>query len=194
MPFSEEHRALPFAHHRVAPALEESVVNSLLDIFDSIDWTRCGCSFYRLDVPTSFSDKHAIREILGRSTHAIERRQLFEEAYGLRLSPKPGLQVHRYSEGCGIGPHTDAEPPEFRQLICLNRGWNLEQGGVWILASDSKLCEGRSYLPSLSNTGFAFPTSPHSFHALSTYRGVPIYCVTLRYQIEERSRQDVDFD
>jgi Phage integrase family len=68
----------------------------------------------------------------------------------------------------------------------VGRGWHLERGGVWILGSDSKLFEGKSYPPSLSNTGFAFPTSPRSFHALSTCRGVPIYCVTLRYQIEKR--------
>jgi len=194
MPSPEEHRALPFAHHLVAPALEESVANSLLDIFDSVDWTRRGCSFYRLDVPALLEDKHTIREVLGQSTQVIGRRQLFEEAYGLRLSPKPGLEIHRYSEGCGIGPHTDAEPPELRHVICLNRGWHLERGGVWILASDSKLFEGKSYLPSLSNTGFAFPTSPRSFHALSTYRGVPIYCVTLRYQIERRQAEWTEFN
>lgn len=179
----EEYRALPFAHHLVGPAFENSVANVLLDLFDAIDWTRRGCSFYRLDIPARDGDKDAIRETLEGSAQVVERRRLFEEKYGLCLSQTCGLEIHRYSEGCGIGPHTDAEPPEFRQVVNLNRGWSLDRGGVWILASDSKLREGRSYLPALNNTGFAFPTSSRSFHALSTYRGTPIYCVTLRYRI-----------
>jgi hypothetical protein len=181
----EERRALPFAHHLVAPAFEDSVANLLLDLFDSIDWTRCGCSFYRLDIPARDGDKHAIRETLRRSTQVVERRRLFEKTYGLRLSQMSGLEIHRYSEGSGIGPHTDAQPPELRQVVNLNRGWSLDRGGVWILASDPNLREGKSYLPALSNTGFAFPTSSRSFHALSTYHGTPIYCVTLRYRILE---------
>ena len=183
-----EFRGLPFPHRVSASTIRGATEHALLTKLDGMAWERRDCTFYRLDVPARTPDKSAVRDILVGAAEISERRTALQETFKCYLSSNFRFELHRYTQGCGIGPHTDAQPSELRQVINLNRGWNQADGGVWILSSDSALQAHRTFLPSLSNTGFAFPTSRHSFHALCTYFGPPIYCITLRYPLVESER------
>jgi Rps23 Pro-64 3,4-dihydroxylase Tpa1-like proline 4-hydroxylase len=104
----------------------------------------------------------------------------FEETFRCSLGSNYQLEVQRYGAGDGIGAHTDLGTPEIRMVLNLNRGWTPNDGGIWVLASDSALKKQTYYLPSLSNTGFAFATHDSSFHSLSVYRGSEAFVLVLR--------------
>jgi hypothetical protein len=174
-------RSSPFPHQLIAPIFENRVEGVLLDLLDSFEWERRETGFYRFDIPTLAQDRARTRDVVSGSKLLNERRSEFERVFDCRLSQSFRLEIHRYVDGCGIGPHTDAGTPEVRFVMNLNRAWKPEDGGVWILSSDlvfrRDCC---SYLPSLSNTGFVFSTSKASYHALSTYSAGTIYGLTLR--------------
>lgn len=178
-----EFRILPFPHQVRVSTVSGATEHALLTKFDSMTWERRECTFYRLDVAALALENSAVRDILAGDSEIGQQCAPLQETFRCRLSSNFRFELHRYSQGCGIGPHTDARPSEVRQVINLNRGWKQADGGVWILSSDSALRVHRAFLPSISNTGFAFLTSRHSFHALCVYSGPPIYCITLRYPL-----------
>lgn len=172
-------KSSPFLHQLVAPTFETATEAALLDLLDSLEWKRCESDFYRFDIPVRVEDRRRMHDLLCNSRLLGESCTVFERVFHSVLAPMFRLEVHRYGTGCGIGPHTDAAMPEVRYVVNLNRGWKFEDGAVWILASNSALQNKSSYLPSLSNTGFAFSTNLNTFHALTTYSGKPIYSLTL---------------
>jgi Rps23 Pro-64 3,4-dihydroxylase Tpa1-like proline 4-hydroxylase len=186
VPSNIEEKALPFPHCVVAPAFTPETADALLEILDAADWQRTTRSFYRLDVPSKKKDRHLVSDALRETIESSRQIQLLEDVIQRRLSLTFRTEIHRYSAGCGIGPHTDRDPCELRYVLSLNREWSPDDGGVWILSSDSSLREGRVLLPSLNNTGFMFQTAQNSFHALSNFHGNRIYALTLRIPFEQR--------
>jgi hypothetical protein len=108
-----------------------------------------------------------------------------QHSFGKLLSPLPEIEIHRYCAASGIGSHTDADAREIRFVTSLTNAWHADEGGVWIVAGDPSLRRGRRLIPPVHNTGFAFSTSPHSFHALSIRSRSCAYALTLRFRVDK---------
>ena len=124
-------------------------------------------------------------EIVRRASGSI--RDIFENEMAVALSESVEYGVHKYSADAGIAPHTDESIDEVRLVMNFNRGWNLDDGGVWILSDRADLSGERRYVPPLSNGGFAFRTSPRSFHALTNRSRAVSYAIVARYPLASRS-------
>jgi Rps23 Pro-64 3,4-dihydroxylase Tpa1-like proline 4-hydroxylase len=84
------------------------------------------------------------------------------------LSSDVTLGAHLYDEHSVIGFHTDySVTRDVRFVLNLNESWILSDGGEWALSKQPDLAEA-VFLPPLSNTGYAFATNTHTFHALLT--------------------------
>jgi hypothetical protein len=173
-------RELPFPHLVFASFLSKDVENHLLDVLESASWERRSASFYRFDVPGNAGVRKDLLRVIEDDVQLYEKRSLFEESFNCRLATESLLEVHRYNNGDGIGAHTDFRTPELRCILSLNRGWRMEDGGIWVIAADSSLRDNKTYLPSISNTGFAFCTGPTSYHALSRHSTASMFGVTIR--------------
>jgi hypothetical protein len=174
-------RPLPFQHILIAPVFPTAFELGCLTLLETCSWEKRADDFYRFDVPTSDSIKERLVQLIG-TTSSEKLRRALETNFSCQLATAVQLEVHRYLPGSGIGPHTDAKLPEVRLVASYNRSWRPEAGGVWILAEDSSLELNRTFLPSISNTGFAFATSTNSYHALSICREGIYYGLTLRFQ------------
>jgi hypothetical protein len=179
-------RQFPFPHLLIAPVLPDEIEDKCISMLESLEWERRSSEFYRFSVPRDRSEYDRLLQLLSGSGFLAEARITFERGFGSNLDDRIYLEVHRYEQGCGIGPHTDALTLEIRCIVNLNRSWRVESGGIWIIAADSALQLQRSYLPSTSNTGFAFPTSSTSYHALTTCRAGLSYGLTVRFCFKSR--------
>lgn len=172
-------RIAPFHHLVLAPIAPDDAVESLLRSFQAAEWVRRASTFYRFDVPCAEAVRSIVRDLLRDACASLQNE--LETTFGCSLSPASNFEIHRYCVGDGIGPHTDAKASEVRCILNLNSGWSSDQGNIWIFASDSALTQSRSLLPSMSNTAYAFPTGPTSYHALSVRRSGVGYGVTIRF-------------
>jgi hypothetical protein len=171
---------LPFPHNILAPVVAREVAVALLNGLETAEWERRASTFYRFDIPRVGSFRSSVREILLDTSEQIKRE--CENSLGLSLSQASSFEIHRYSIGDGIGPHTDARDQEVRCILNLNSGWSSEQGNVWVFSSDSALSTNRALLPSINNTAYTFATDPTSYHALSVRRYGVGYAVTIRFR------------
>jgi hypothetical protein len=174
-------RSIPFPHIVIASVFSDEMIRRILETLESAHWESRSSDFYRFEVP---DDSRLDRENLLRSVMGAipfhETLGEFERAFTCRLHDDVRLEIHRYGEGSGIGPHTDFGSREVRWVMNINREWNIESGRVWILSADSTLRNRVSYLPAISNTGFVFPSRDDSYHALSTCLGSVTYGLTFR--------------
>jgi hypothetical protein len=175
-------RTLPFEHLLIASFLPHSVEAAFLAQLEKAEWEKRGAEFYRFQVPVAGSVRAAMHEAM--CAVYLDAKSVFENTLRRRLAPPLLPEVHRYSAGDGIGPHTDAVTPEVRCILNLNSGWSAADGGVWTFSSDSALKAGRAFLPSLSNFAVAFATGPTTYHALSSRRAGTGYAVTLRFPVQ----------
>jgi hypothetical protein len=175
------YRTTPFPHALIAPIFDAHIEGALLDLLDNVEWQRCQAAFYSFDIPASIKDRANLRDLI-YSLKLLKGTtvEYFAMHFGCRMDDTYRLEIHRYIHGCGIGFHTDAAAPEVRFVMNLNRGWSQADGGIWILRSERESSNDRHYLPSLSNTGFAFSTSKSTYHALSTRGDKLMYGITLR--------------
>ncbi len=117
---------------------------------------------------------------LEREFLSDERRRLLEQIFECGLGGDLVLELHKYSAGDGIAPHTDRQFPDVRLVLNVNRRWQMEEGGIWMLSSHANLKPFTTYLPASSNTGFAFSAGANTFHALARYVGEGMYCLVFR--------------
>lgn len=172
-------REKPFKHAVVASVLPADVATRLVDLFETFEWERRTDVFYRFDVPSNAGARELVLELLPRHLRVWDAVPALQEALRCSVDPAARLEIHRYTAGCGIGPHTDGGLPEMRCVLNLNRGWQMQEGGVWILSAESSL-KDPVYLPSINNTGFAFETGARSYHALSALNDGVAYGLTIR--------------
>lgn len=172
-------RENPYKHGVLVSFFPERIEGNLLDLFESISWERRQSDFYRFDVPSTEDAREQVLRMISQGAELLVKRSVFEQMFGCYLGSTIRLEIHRYTQGCGIGPHTDAGSPEVRCVVNLNRDWNRGDGGIWILSTDSAL-RHPVYLPSMSNTGFVFATSVRTYHALSASAGGIAYGLTIR--------------
>lgn len=174
-------RQFPFPHLVIAPVLKDVLERDCIGAMNTADWEVRETDFYHLEVPARGKNLDELLRTIKASLPWDAVRIIFEKHFNCRLSSAIRFEIHRYAIGSGIGAHTDAALPEVRFVLNLNADWNHRQGNVWILAVDSALAQQRSYLPSISNSGFAFATNRTSYHALSTRTDGVGYGVTARF-------------
>jgi hypothetical protein len=174
-------RTSPFSHLIIAALLRPETESNCIELLDAAEWSRTSGDYFKFDIPSSTDIVPEINQIVGGDGFWNAQRRIFEQMFDCDLSTPILLDIHRYVEGCGLGPHTDAPCNEVRCVLNINRHWEAKDGAVWVIASDSRLISNRSFLPSMSNTGFAFPTGLNSFHALATCLGGVKYSLVARF-------------
>lgn len=175
-----EERHAPFLHAIFANALRLAAADEFLKLLEQSNWEERTGPFYKFAVPTDEALRVDVERRIKCELPFDRLRARFEQIFDCRLREGFRVELHRYGEGDGIGPHTDFGTPEIRMVLHVNRNWCKENGGVWVLAGDSALQDLPSYLPSLSNTGFAFSTGMCSFHALSRCSSCVLYGIVVR--------------
>jgi hypothetical protein len=174
-------RPLPFQHLLISEFFTKDAEIQCIKALQTVQWKRTATEFYRIDIPFPGTAHDRLQNVIREAGPWDRARLHFEDVFSCRLDCAVRFEIHRYGFGCGIGPHTDAPSKDVRCLINLNAGWNAKDGGIWIMAADSALAQHRSYVPSLSNAGFAFPTSETSYHALSIRHAGVHYGITSRF-------------
>ena len=174
----------PFTHVKVAPVLRAEKAEELLRILEGMEWQRKKQSFYEFDVVTNQHSQENLQERLVRSRTIDRVRGWLEQYLSTQLVPDVIVDLHRYSPGTGVGVHTDRPTAEARFVLNLNRSWQPNQGGIWVLSSRSDLKPPVHFLPPLHNTGFGFLTSAVSYHALSERLFPVAYTVVFRFAVE----------
>lgn len=167
--------------------LESSGRKELVGVLERAEWKLESSSFHSFQTP---ADESLRGQLLTRFFQNLLMEGWYrgvEREFSCELERQVFLEVHRYVYGSTIGPHTDCLEPGVRCVLALNEGWDVRQGGVWVLATDSTMREQVTFLPSLDNSGFMFVTSPSSFHALSQYTGPAMYALTLRMPRRDRA-------
>ncbi len=175
----------PFVHVKVAPVLSAEEAEEFLSLLEWMDWQRRKQAFYELDVVTNQHSQEYLQERLVRSRTIDRVREWLEQWLGSRLVPDAIVDLHRYSPGTGVGVHTDRPTAEARFVLNLNRSWQQNQGGIWVLSARSDLKPPVHFLPPLHNTGFGFLTSAASYHALSERLVSIAYAVVFRFTVKE---------
>lgn len=175
----------PFVHVKVAPVLRAEEAEEFLGILERMDWQRRKQSFYEFDVVTNQHSQEYFKGRLVRSRTIDRVREWLEQCLSSRLVPDAIVDLYRYSPGTGVGVHTDRPTAEARFVLNLNRSWQPDQGGIWVLSSHSDLKPPVHFLPPLHNTGFGFLTNAVSYHALSERLCSDTYAVVFRFAVRE---------
>ena len=173
----------PFPHILAASVFCEDDQLNLIAMLDACRWSSRTGDFFRFDTLERDTEEAELCSFVRSKGSELGLIEVLQDAFALDLAVPEQIEFHRYTISCGIGAHTDAETREVRLIINLNKTWDVKHGGIWIVSSDSRLCTGRKYIPPISNTGFAFPTSKTSFHAVSVRRTATAYAVTLKYPV-----------
>lgn len=176
----------PFTHVQVAPVLKAKEAEELLSVLERMDWQRRKQAFYEFDTVTNQQSRENLQERLVRSRTIDRVRGWLEQYLSTQLVPDTIVDLHRYSPGTGVGVHTDRPTVEARFVLNLNRSWQPNQGGIWVLSSRSDLKPPVHFLPPLHNTGFGFLTSMNSYHALSERLVSVAYAAVFRFAVKER--------
>lgn len=150
-----------------------------------MDWQRRKQSFYEFDIVTNQQSRENLQERLVRSRTIDRVRGWLEQYLSTQLAPDAVIDLHRYSPGTGVGVHTDRPTAEARFVLNLNRSWQPNRGGIWVLSARSDLKPPVHFLPPLHNTGFGFLTSAVSYHALSERLCSVTYAVVFRFAFKE---------
>lgn len=174
-------RVTPFKHILTAALLSTDLEKACLLLLRTCIWHRVTNEFYRVDVPADRRVNEQLLRLIVADLNMDAFSEKLETFFGSALGMPSALEVHRYGVGCGIGAHTDYVSAEVRCFITLNEDWTPDDGAVWILSSDSALGQDRTYVPSLSNTGFIFSSGRNTFHALSTVKSGVSYGITVRF-------------
>ncbi len=175
----------PFTHVQVAPVLKAEEAEELLSVLERMDWQRRKQSFYEFDIVTNQQSRENLQERLVRSRTIDRVRGWLEQYLSTQLAPDAVIDLHRYSPGTGVGVHTDRPTAEARFVLNLNRSWQPNRGGIWVLSARSDLKPPVHFLPPLHNTGFGFLTSAVSYHALSERLCSVTYAVVFRFAFKE---------
>ena len=175
----------PFTHIKVAPVLGAEEAETFLSMLERVAWQRRKQSFYEFDVVANQHSQENLQERLVRSRTIDRVREWLEQCLSSRLVPDAIVDLHRYSPGTGVGVHTDRPTAEARFVLNLNRSWQPNHGGIWVLSARSDLKPPAHFLPPLHNTGFGFLTSMNSYHALSERLSSVMYAVVFRFAVKE---------
>lgn len=171
----------PFPHTILAQAFDPATAGHLLALLESTAWRKRSGSYY--DFESVEGELSSDGEIAGYLRALEAYGPALAARFGVGVSGPVAWDIHKYGLDSGIGPHTDEDISEVRLVLNLNGGWTTRDGGIWILSNSSDMQEERTFLPPLSNTGFAFRTSPRTFHALTTRHGSQSYALVGRFPI-----------
>ena len=103
----------------------------MLDVLENTFWERRSASFYRFDALADTEVRRELLRLIEDDVQLHEKRSLFEDLFKCHLGSQPQVEVHRYSDGDGIGAHTDFCTPEVRwdTILIADGAWNTEECG-----------------------------------------------------------------
>lgn len=166
-----ELRSSPFRHTTRANLVCDEAADALLS------WCETGAP-WKLRIASFYEqwELHLDNKALPPHLQAVVSDETVDHLTEVMLEPiiqKPlklvEVTAHKLVPGQTIGIHNDYIGGEetHRLLVQLNRGWDVQDGGVLLLfgsAQPGDIC--RAVKPS-HRSGFAFEISPNSFHAVS---------------------------
>lgn len=166
--------AQPHPHFCHRNFLNPLLASGTLDWLEATDWSyRSIDNFYEVfdkDLRSGVLPQD-VRELVEPNFIARIRTSM-EEAFGEPLSLEADVTAQKMVTGQRIGIHSDYGPKNqaCRMLVHLNRGWHVNNGGLFILFKEEFPQaigdSDRLYLPE-HNCAFGFKISPQSFHAVS---------------------------
>lgn len=168
---------VPYPHFSIPDFLPSSLADRLLTWLEAqSDWNLFQVenfySVYNFDVLS-----REIPSDLGLLTSdqaLAQLRAIMSENFGCRIDEtRVNIEAQKMVAGQCIGIHSDfggANRKACRLLIHLNRGWDVSQGGVYMLLGEEHAehisSRDRFYLPQ-HNCAFGFLISENSYHAVS---------------------------
>jgi hypothetical protein len=159
--------AAPFKHILLDDVLAEDVCRNAVVFLETIHWMETRDPLFAFHVNVSCDDPERLWNLVPRSI--IEASIRTELACGLEIElTKPvRLGLQKYVDGSGIGPHTDSDLKVARFILNLNRGWTLNQGGIWLLSDNDQFLPAPMFVAPKNNAGFGFVPARNTYHALS---------------------------
>jgi hypothetical protein len=176
-------RSLPFPHILAASVFSEADHLGLIARLDACRWHPETGDFFTFDTLENYVEEVSLLSFLLGKSEEHNLLAVLQDVFNIPLFSPREVEFHRYRAKSGIGAHADTPARQVRFVINLNRHWHVTDGGIWIVASDSQLKSGRQFIPPISNTGFAFPTSTSSYHAMSVRNSETSYGVTIKYPL-----------
>ena len=167
-----ESRDSPFPHFRVSELLPEATGDALLDWLDAdAPWKLQVTDFYEQHEFSMFdcAAPSAVAHLVSDAFVADLVRELSE-----RLDAPPlelvEVAVHRLVAGQTIRIHNDhiGEEETHRLIVQLNRGWTVEQGGLFMIVEADDPESVADVLLPVHRSAFGFEISERSHHAVST--------------------------
>lgn len=171
----------PYRHALIASFLSKKGEKDALRALDAAAWENRVAEIYEFGYLADQETKAYLIKLINEESELPDKISELERIFECSLDPRFGLEIHRYTFGCGIGVHTDGGVAEVRAVISLNRKWERQMGGIWVISS-SKYSDDRQLIPSLSNTGFVFSAGTDTWHGLSDNVGTVCFGLTVRFQ------------
>jgi Rps23 Pro-64 3,4-dihydroxylase Tpa1-like proline 4-hydroxylase len=158
----------PFPHVLVARVLSTEGEALVLSRLKALEWTENSIGYFRFRTSANSDQLASVLILPAIKTMIDEIKTALELQLKIDLSSDVTLGAHLYDEHSVIGFHTDySVTRDVRFVLNLNESWILSDGGEWALSKQPDLAEA-VFLSPLSNTGYAFATNTHTFHALLT--------------------------
>ncbi|MBC7593566.1 MAG: 2OG-Fe(II) oxygenase [Kineosporiaceae bacterium] len=162
----------PFPHFRVSELLPEPTSDALLEWLDAdAPWKLQVTDFYEQHEFSMFDCNvpSAVAHIVSNAFVADLAHELSErlDAPALELTE---VAVHRLIAGQTIRIHNDdiGKDETHRLIVQLNRGWKVEQGGLFMIFEADDPESVTDVLLPVHRSAFGFEISKHSHHAVST--------------------------
>ena len=174
MPLAVSPLAQPFRHFVWTDFADAEAAERALAGLESTEvWTSGANDEYShfLELSLRRHDLPFLAPLTG-SACLNEVRDAFARAFGVPFADEVGVTVHRMESGSRVRVHTDhgVEPVTHRLVLHLNRGWDVDQGGLLLLLDAehrNDLHDAHRYYVPTHRLAVGFEISPRSYHAVS---------------------------
>ena len=172
----------PFLHILVADVLSSTAEANALSVLRKLEWKEHASGFFRINVAAHAEQLANLSDLPALATMMQDMKAALEVQLQENLGSDATMVAQMYDVDSVIGFHTDSADRSVRLVLNLNEGWQASHGGAWVLANPPT-ADHALFLPPLSNTAFAFPTSSCSFHALTRRSTGRSYALIVKYPV-----------
>ena len=162
----------------IFPFTSDEICEELVSTFERCSWEVDSGSFFDIEICRDSNIVLKVLSILQPIVTSDFRDRLFSELNFLG-SGDFRVILQKYGLGSNVGVHTDSNMRELRVILCLNRGWEEQDGGVWIFSNDSDLKKNRRILPPVNNSAIGFVCGGESYHCMSLKNRNTSYSVVI---------------
>ncbi|MFA4900094.1 MAG: cyclophane-containing peptide 2OG-Fe(II) oxygenase YhhC [Brevundimonas sp.] len=178
----------PFKHILVDRCLDPHAETALLDWFErDAPWRLVETDFYEQYEFSLFHETlpPAVARLFDECAMAALRRQL-SETFGVSFTPRLNAIAHKLTPGQRIAIHNDYLVGEetHRLTVQLNRGLDVEAGGLFMLFNSFDPTDIHSIHRPLSRSGIGFAIGPDSHHAVSRMHAGERFTIVFSFYAE----------